>query len=266
MRHLFTKIAALCAALIIIGASASVAYAADELTINGLGKVKEGDVVTFSLNLSEAKEDIMGFELRFFYDSEYLKYVDESLTSDTFDSLVYNPHLDGCIPMNWTDIYKLVSFSEKKPIFTCQFTVQKGGATELSYFVTEMYDKDMETLTSYKFTYDLSVGDEKIIEDGILAINEGEETLYKYQGGFINYRDGMGGDNTPNKDNHESVVGNQGTVTYNVVENEVQEVTRYVDGEESKGGSPMIYLIIAIPVVVALAAIAVVFVLKRPKK
>lgn len=233
------------------------------LTINGLADAKVGDTVSFTLNLSECKEEIIGFELRFFYDSNLLGYVDDSLVSEEFDDLVYNPHLDGKIPMNWTNVFKPANFSTKKAIFTCDFTVKDGGSTELSYFVTELYNNDMETLKSYKFTYDLSVNGEKVIDDGVLAVSQDADTLYANQGGFINYIDGMGEENTPNKADHQSIIGNQGPVTYTEVVNEVQDVTRVVDG--NGGSSPMIYFIIAIPIVAVLIAAGVFFIVKKSK-
>ena len=90
----------------------------------------------------------------------------------------------------------------------------------------------MTYLKSYKWTYDLEVNGKKVITDGVPPITSDEETLNERQSSFINYVDGMGEENTPNKDNHESVEGKH-HATYNVYENDVIEVTRYEDVENS---------------------------------
>ena len=96
MRRLISIITAVMMTVLILTTSASAAYAADDvLTINGEGKVNVGDTVKFTLYLDETKEDIIGFELRLFYNSEYLKFDKKSLTSEKFDNLFYNPDIDG---------------------------------------------------------------------------------------------------------------------------------------------------------------------------
>lgn len=267
MRRLLSIITAVMMTALIISASAGSVFAADEeLTINGEGKAKVGDTVKFTLYLDETKEDIIGFELRLFYDSEYLSFNKKSLTSEKFDNLFYNPDLDGKIPMNWTDIGNPVSFSTKDAFLSCEFEVIKGGEASIKYFVTEMYGDDMTYLKSYKWTYDLEVNGDKVITDGVPLITDDEETLNSRQSSFINYVDGMGEENSPNKDNHEAVEG-QHHATYNVYENDVIEVTRYedVEGNPTKNSNFWI-LAIGIPVVAALVIAAIVIVIKNKKK
>ena len=171
MRRLISIITAVMMTALIFTTSASAAYAADDvLTINGEGKVNVGDTVKFTLYLDETKEDIIGFELRLFYNSEYLKFDKQSLTSEKFDNLFYNPDIDGKIPMNWTDIGNPVSFATKDVFLSCEFEVIKGGEASIEYFVTEMYGDDMTYLKSYKWTYDLEVNDKKVITDGVPPI------------------------------------------------------------------------------------------------
>ena len=204
MRRLISIITAVMMTVLILTTSASAAYAADDvLTINGEGKVNVGDTVKFTLYLDETKEDIIGFELRLFYNSEYLKFDKKSLTSEKFDNLFYNPDIDGKIPMNWTDIGNPVSFATKDVFLSCEFEVIKGGEASIEYFVTEMYGDDMTYLKSYKWTYDLEVNDKKVITDGVPPITSDEETLNERQSSFINYVDGMGEENTPNEQSCE---------------------------------------------------------------
>ena len=129
-----------------------------------------------------------------------------------------------------------------------------------------MYGDDMTYLKSYKWTYDLVVNGDKVITDGVPLITDDEETLNSRQSSFINYVDGMGEENSPNKDNHEAVEG-QHHATYNVYENDVIEVTRYedVEGNPTKNSNFWI-LAIGIPVVAALVIAAIVIVIKNKKK
>lgn len=269
MRQLFTKFTAICSAIIIVIISAATtAFAADSLTINDEAVVNVGDTVKFTLYLSDTKEDIIGFELRLFYDSEYLEFNTKSLSSEKFDGLYYNPNIDGKIPMNWTDIGNPVSFSTKAEFVTCEFNVKKAGECKISYFVTELYGDDMTYLKSYKWTYDLSVNGESLITDGVLPVTDDEDTLANRQSNFINYIDGMGEENSPNSDNHEAVIGSMPS-TINLVEQDVVEVTRYEDGDNSGRGTSsnsMVFLIIAIPIFGALIALAVVLLIRNNKK
>ncbi len=267
MRRLISIITAVMMTALILTTSVSAANAADDvLTINGEGKVNVGDTVKFTLYLDETKEDIIGFELRLFYNSEYLKFDKKSLTSEKFDNLFYNPDIDGKIPMNWTDIGNPVSFAAKDVFLSCEFEAIKGGEASIEYFVTEMYGDDMTYLKSYKWTYDLEVNGKKVITDGVPPITSDEETLNERQSSFINYVDGMGEENTPNKDNHESVEGKH-HATYNVYENDVIEVTRYEDVANSPAKNPNFWiLVIGIPVIAALVIAAIVIVIKNKKK
>lgn len=266
MRHLLTKICTACCLIVILLSATTSAFAADQLVINGEANVDVGDKVKLTLYLSDTTEDIIGFELRLFYDTEYLEFDKESLSTEKFDSLFYNPDLDGMIPMNWTDIGNPVSFSNKSEFLTCEFNVLKAGDAEISYFITEMYGDDMTYLKSYKWTYDLSVNGESLITDGVLPVSKDEVTLNTRQSRFINYIDGMGEENSPNKDNHEAVIGKMPS-TVNYIQEDVVEVTRYEDVEGSGAGSnSTLYIIIAIPILGVLVALAIVMVTKNKKE
>ena len=267
MKHLFSIITAVMMTALIILSSVPVAFAAeDELTINGEAKAKVGDKVKFTLYLDETKEDIIGFELRLFYSSDCLQFDKKSLTSEQFDNLFYNPDIEGKIPMNWTDIGNPVSFATKDEFVSCEFEVLKGGEASIEYFVTEMYGDDMTYLKSYKWTYDLEINDEKAITDGVPIITKDEETLNERQSSFINYVDGMGEENSPNKEDHESVEGKH-HATYQVYENDVIEVTRYEDvAGNSAQSSNFWILIIGIPIIGGLVVAAIVIVMKNKKK
>ncbi len=270
MRHKIAKIGSILLASMILLASVSTAFAAAELKINDATvNVNEGDTIKFTLNLSDTTEDIIGFELRVFFDSEKLELVKGSVTSDKFDNLFYNEDLDGKLPMNWTDFNNPVNCSKKTPFFSCNFKVLSGGEAKISYFVTELYGDDLTSLKSYTWSYDITDGDTPVVTDGVLPITDDKETLDNRQSQFINYVDGKGELNTPNKDNHESVVGVMPTTR---VDTEIIEVTRYEDvengGSSNSGsnGSSMIFFLIAIPVIGGLIALAIVLAVRKSKK
>lgn len=265
MRRLISTITAVMIVTLLLATSVSAAFAEEQLTINDEAKVNVGDTVKFTLNLSETKEDIIGFELRLFYDPDCLEFQQKSLTSEKFDNLFYNPDIDGKIPMNWTDIGNPVSFAKKDEFFSCEFKVLKGGDAKISYFVTEMYGEDMTYLKSYKWTYDLSVGGEAVLTDGVLPITDDKETLESRQSSFINYVDGMGEENSPNAGDHEAVTGAPHE-TYQVYEQDVIEATKFVDVSNPSGGAGWIPVLIAIPVLGGLIAAAIIIIMKNKNK
>ena len=270
MKHYIAKIGSILIAATIILASITTAFAEDTLKINNSDKtVNKGDTVRFTLNLSDTKEPVIGFELRVFFDSEKLELVKGSVTSETFDNLFFNEDLKGKLPLNWTDFNNPVNCEKKTPMFSCDFKVLDGGDAEISYFVTELYGDDMTYLKSYTWTYDLKDANESVVSDGVLPVSKDEETLNNRQAQFINYVDGKGEENTPNKDNHESVVGKPHTTK---VVSDVVEVTKYEEvngnggsGSQKGGISPLVMVLIAVPAVIVLIVVAIVLSRKKSK-
>ena len=263
MKRYFAKIGSILIAAMIIIASVSTAFAEDTLKINDANDtVKKGETVHFTLNLSDTREDVIGFELRVFFDKSKLELIKGSVKSDTFDSLVTNVDKEGKILLIWTDFNNPVSCAEKTPFFSCDFKAIDGGDAKISYFVTELYGNDMSYLKSYSWTYDLAKGDKAIVSDGVLPISDDSETLEKRQSHFINYVDGKGEENSPNKDNHESVVGKQHSAAGE--NSNVVDVTK--DKKDGSGTNPWIFVAIAVPVIIVLIVVAVILSNRKNKK
>ena len=259
MKKHLVKILSLCfAAVLILSFMTSItAFAADdELTVNSDAKVKVGDKIKYTLYLSETKEDIIGFELRMFYDHNYLELDKDSVNYGKFDGVIHNLNLEDKIPINWTNISTPVSFASKAEFLSMEFKVVKGGETEISQFVSEMYGDDMTYLKSYKWTYDITVNDKTIVEDKTPVISDDAQTLEKNQGSFVNYIDGMGEENTPNKDNHSAVVGGTQIAT------EYVDVTRY-ENVPASGSFNMMPIIVIVAVVVVVGAIIAILIIKK---
>lgn len=246
---------------IVLASSFTTSAAEDELVINSDAKVKVGDTVKFSLYLSDTTEDIIGFEMRLFYDNEYLEFDKDSITYEKFDGVIHNLNLENKIPISWTNISEPANFSQKALFVSADFKVLKGGETEISQFVTEMYGDDMTYLKSYKWTYDISVNDEDVVTDKTPVMYADEETLNRSQGSFINYVDGMGEENSPNQDNHEVFGGTGPQAGTNVVSN-VLDVTRYENAGGS-GNSDMTPIIIVAAIVVVIGAIIAILIVKK---
>lgn len=269
MKHFGIKFTSLVFALTLILFSVNAAYAddgADEkndngsvLTINDAAKVEVGKTVSYTLYLSDAVEPIEGFELRLFYDNDFLKYKKGTLKFEKFDVVFYNENIEGKIPMNYTSITNMPSFENKTQFVTADFDVVKEGSASISYFFTELYGENMEYLKSFKFTYDLSVDGKQILKDGVPVVNDDPDTLANNQGDFINYADGMGDDNSPKTEEHVRVGSAVKTNVINVEKNDSQS-----DNSSSSGNG--IFRIIIILVFVLLVAGAIVFAVLTVRK
>ncbi|MGN0448890.1 MAG: hypothetical protein ACI4G0_00805 [Ruminococcus sp.] len=231
----------------------------DELTVNSDAKVKVGDKIKYTLYLSDTKEDIIGFELRMFYDHNYLELDKDSMNYGKFDGVIHNLNLEDKIPINWTNISTPISFASKAEFLSMEFKVVKGGETEISQFVTEMYGDDMTYLKSYKWSYDITVNDKTIVKDQTPVISDDKQTLEKNQGSFINYVDGMGEENTPNNDNHQAVVG---SVPGTQIATQYVDVTRY-ENVSSNGSFNMMPIIVIVAIVVIVGAIVAILIIKK---
>lgn len=263
MKKIITRIASVVFAIAIILSCSITAFAAeDNLVINSDTTAKVADKINYTLNMSDCTEGIIGLQMSITYDSEYLKVNPESVKCEKLDGAIYNPNQDNLIALTWTNANSPVDFSKKAPIVSVEFEVIKGGETDISVFITDMYGNDMKYLKAYKLTTDISVNGEETAVDKTPVITSDEEFIDQNQGDFINYVDGMGELNTPNKNDHSAVKGKL------VVQN--QQVTEYVDvtkgadaGDSGQNnGNITIFIIIAVAIIV-LAIIAVLIVRKR---
>lgn len=248
-------------AMALISVSSTVFAAEDEeLTINDNAKVKVGDRIKYTLCLADTTDTIIGFELRLFYDHNYLELDKNSLNFEKFNGVIYNTELEDKIPINWTNISSPADFSKKATFLTVEFRVLKAGETDISQFVSEMYGDDMTYLKSYTWTYNITVNDETVVSNQVPKISEDEETLQKKQGGIINYLDGKGEKNSPDKDNHSAVIG------YTVVATEYVDVTKNVSNSNQNGESSLFSpLIIGAGVLAIILAVVCVLILQMRK-
>ena len=276
MVRMFSKITSLCFAFALMTVSLVVVSAADAtaptgtagsggaLTLNGEASVNEGDVVTYTLYLDEASDPVMGFEFRIFYDTEFLEYQKGSLRFEKFDVVIYNENVPGRIPMNCSQLNKLPDFSQKAQFVSADFKVLKGGASDITYFFTDLYGEDLEYLKNYKFTYDLTRGSEVIVSDKIPIVNTSQDVFDQYSGDFINHNDGMGDNYVDKSDSaHEELVEQNGTLVPYIRE---EYVVKDSGNDGKKSGDTPWFLIIGGIVFGAAVIGAVVFLVFKSKK
>lgn len=254
MKMFLKKISLVLFAVIIITMSVMPAFAADTLKLNGV-EVKKGDVVSYDLKLGDCEEGVVGFQMYIRFDKECLDIVNNSL--EFADSrIVENYNSDYGIIFNFTDYSNPMDFSAEKVLASVDFKVLKGGESDITFFVSELYGKDMTYLKSYTFTYDLAVNEEVKIQGEAPVINQEKEFINDVQGEFVNYVDGKGEKNGGSSAERETVVGStEAPETFEVG----QEVTK----DTEKSGSFDMSTVLVVAVVVLLVLVIIVLVILK---
>ena len=130
---------------------------------------KAGDTVKYAIYMTDTKEEVIGAAMSFFYNDEYLKLNADSINCESFKTAIGNPKLKNYYTFTWTDVQNPVKLNGDKALVSAEFKVLKGGKTDLSYFISDMYGDDMTYLKSYKITCKLWVNG-KEVEDSAVPI------------------------------------------------------------------------------------------------
>ena len=252
MKKFLSIITVTCVLTSMLIVSAVSAGATGQLVINKKAKANVGDKVKYILYLADTDEEIEGFEMNLNFDPEYLETNNDSIKLPNIDSAMKNI-VKGEVFLNWTNVFKKLNFSDKQEFLDIEFTVKKAGNTDITKFIKEIYGDDMTYLKSYTWTYDLVINDDTVIKDEPPLITTDEKLISQYQGAYINYVDGKGEKNSPEEGDHQAVTvdnnllknrdATQGnrvgeTVTINQQGSYIQDVTRFVDKNNSSGGFP----------------------------
>ena len=128
-----------------------------------------------------------------------------------------------------------------------------------------MYGDDMTYLKSYKITCKLWVNGKEVEDNAVPIVNNDTANSEKIQGDFVNYIDGMGEENSPNKDDHKSVVVEKKYISTQQ-NSQVVDVTKVVESSANGSGSNTTLIVIIAIVVVLIAAGAIIFVKKKDEK
>lgn len=249
MRRVLKITFALTLVALIMAASCVCAFAAkEEITVNG-ATAEVGDIVTYSLNLSDCTENVEGLQMYVVYDSKSLKLDEDSLEFPKLNGVVSNTKLENIITFNWTDVQNTADFKKKGAVMKASFKVLKEGVTDITYFVSELYGHDLTYLKSFTFTNDIAVNGKTVVKNASPVVCREADVINEYQGSFTNYPDGKGEKNGSGKN---AIIG----VTHAPTTAAATEVT--------KGGPGDVTTIITILVVVLIVlAIVVLAVLRR---
>ena len=157
---------------------------------------KAGDTVKYAIYMTDTKEEVIGAAMSFFYNDEYLKLNADSINCESFKNAIGNPKLKNYYTFTWTDVQNPVKLNGDKALVSAEFKVLKGGKTDLSYFISDMYGDDMTYLKSYKITCKLWVNGKEAEDSAVPIVNNDTANSEKIQGDFVNYIDGMGEENS----------------------------------------------------------------------
>ena len=201
-------ISLLCVCVLIMGtvmASAVGASAADK-SENAID-VNKGDEVSYVLKLDKVNEPIVGSDFSVYYDSSVFTLESVGDFNDKTDpddwTAVINPKLDGEVRGVWS-ILKGVDFSSKRNLITVNLKAKEDASnTHLTYRIRFLYgnsafDENKPYVTPYKFTADVSVNGDKVLDD---VPPEWDDKHPAENGKFVPSYDGdsenIGSDNPP---------------------------------------------------------------------
>lgn len=169
--------------------------------------VKKGQTVTYRLKLSDVESKVIGSDFSIYYDPAVLT-VDSVLDFNDHDqdewagNWIANPNLSGEVLCNFS-IISGVKFNEQRSFITVNFTANADATTDITYFVRFLYDykifiedlqKSKPQITNFKFTCDVAVDGETILEDAQPELNVDEPQEH---GAFINTVTGDSSDADP---------------------------------------------------------------------
>lgn len=235
------------AAIFALSCASAFAAGEDSLKINGEASAQKGDTVTYKMYMGDCTDKLEGIQMSISYDSSCLKVDKDSLEFPSLSDVVSNAGVDNIILFNWTNVTNLASFEDTKELVSVDFQVLKGGNTDITYFITEMYGDDMTYFKTYTLTYSLDVNGKSAVTEGTPRVCEDEKVKNENQGGFVNYADGKGEENGSGE-GHVAVTG----VT------SAQEITKPVNGASGGNNAGAIVTVVAIIVVIIAIIIAVI--------
>lgn len=223
------------------------AFAAPASTVNG-AEAPVGSTVEYTLYLESYKQDVVGIQMIFKFDTNHLELQNVDLTNFPSATLNANQQGDGMIYFNHSDINGQ-SFAEAKEVAKLTFKVISEGASDIEYLVQYLYDIDLVNIYDYTLTYSLNV-------DGVTAVATETPILADVEK-IVSDVDG-------NFDRGDFANNVEGTGS-GIKPTEAPKTQAATNADSSDdGGNPAIYIIGGI-VVVALIAVVILAVVKRKK-
>lgn len=181
-------ISLLCVLTLVIGVAAVSAVSADAAVdaAKTMIDVKNGQDVTYRLKLGGVESKVIGSEFSVYYDPAVLEVVSVLDFSDNDEdnwagNWLANPNLDGEVSGNFS-ILRGVKFDETRSFITVKFKAKANATTDISYFIRYLYDykiflddamknKTQPQITDFKFTCDVTVDGDPVLEDAQPELN-----------------------------------------------------------------------------------------------
>ena len=227
-------------------------FAKGALTLDKGVSVACKDTLTYTLYLADCEKPVTDMAAYLFYDSCYLKLDRDSVDFHDLAGVNRNLNLDGVIPFNFSTIGAPVDFSLKTPVVSVDFEVIKEGVSSIQYFISDLDCGDInDSVSVSEFTLSCdyvvhSSNGDKAIEDLTPVILDNKDKIDEYQGGFINYADGKGKQDS-HSGSHIAVTG--------AADSGVVDVTRDSDGNST--------IIITAAVIVIILVVIMLLILRR---
>ena len=266
--------------------------------------VNKGDEVVYTLKLT-VPEKVVGCDFSVYYDSSALQIQGVADFTGSYNEddwrAVINPDIKDEVIGNWS-ILNGVKFTDNNPVVSVKFKAMKATETHISYYVRYLYPESLQMFTDYKFTCDVTVNGKEVVENAAPELNVDTKQPH---GQFVNSVTGDSDDADVNTAKKEEEVAEDDVVADNSNDKPVnkkdndkddkndkndKDVVVDADGDDSTsviGGADnptniivkstpsqledfnifqSVWLWVIVGVVLAGAAIAIVFVLKKPKE
>lgn len=295
------RILSIMAAVLILTVSCLTAVvSADEntLTFNDGKTANVGDTISYTFSLSDCPEPLVGIQMYIYYNPEYLQ-VSEQYKSDLSGAFINPSYIDdngnGQVIVTASDINGM-DYSSKKTVISVDFKVLKGGESDITYYVTEMYTLDESSgtpeitpLSAYAFHQDITVNGSAVSENETPKLETDDSKFTSDQvSSFVNNEEGKSDGQTtyvPSVEATEAATSVEGSTTPTSASDETatdangQTVTQPTDANgqpitsadentetaQSSSGVNVVLIIVIIAAVVVVIAIILLFATKKKK-
>lgn len=295
------RILSIMAAVLILTVSCLTAVvSADEntLTFNDGKTANVGDTISYTFSLSDCPEPLVGIQMYIYYNPEYLQ-VSEQYQSDLSGAFINPSYIDdkgnGQVIVTASDINGM-DYSTKKTIISVDFTVLKGGSSDITYYVTEMYTLDdssgtpeITPLSAYTFQQDITVNGSAVSENETPKLEKDDSKFTSDQvSSFVNNEEGksdgqstyvpsveateaatnLEGSTTPTSASDETATDENGQAVTQPTDENGQPITSADENTEtaqSSSGVNVVLIVVIIAAVVVVIAIILLFATKKKK-
>ena len=153
-------------AVLMISCTMLSASAVETARVNGI-EIAVGEVFTYTFNISDAEQEIVGMQMNLFYDTDVLELVgvSDGVLNGT-STINDNQNKDGRITyinafMNGGGL----KCKDETVVATATFRVISAEDTDITYFMEYLYDINLADIHSYTFTCDI-LSSESVISQG----------------------------------------------------------------------------------------------------